>query len=239
MTGFEQVIRDNIPTYYAVDIDKTLIVTFDRRWRHLNISSLPYSNTFTLKYVEGYFYFSSNSYFYKTDSNFNLVSEHNSNVIYRGIYYHSTELFFVAASGTQEIHVFDKNCVFKSSLSTRERNFFPYAVNYLHGDFYVGNNNEYGYEPDTKVVVLKKSILRFVTSIWQVDCGGSSRVVSITFDSQGFMLLACEATHKVVLYDTNGNYLNSLQTSQYPYHTAIDYDGRLVIVTGQSLDIYY
>ena len=71
---------------------------------------------------------------------------------------------------------------------------------------------------------LKKEYCTFFYTKWQVDCGCSSRVVSITFDSQGFMLLAFEATHKVVLYDTNGNYLNSLQTSQNPYHTAIDYD---------------
>ena len=240
MTGFEQVVRDNIPTYYVVDLSQTSrVVTFNRNWRYQNKSSLPYAITFAIKYVNGYFYFSSNDYFYKTDSNFNLISNYNRFwASYRGIYYHSkSALFFVSPSSLNEIHVFDTNCGLQASISTP--NFKPYAINNLHGNFYVGQNVEDGRGQEPRMAVLKKDMILRITSKWNINCGTESRVVSITFDSLGFMLVSCEATNKILLYDTNGNYLNSLQTLSTPYATAIDHNGRLVIMTGNSLDIYY
>jgi hypothetical protein len=66
-------------------------------------------------------------------------------------------------------------------------------------------------------------------------------VISLTFDSFGYMANTCYLDNSIILTDYNGNnYLNrKIATSQQPYISKIDASGRFVVTTRYSLDIYY
>ena len=59
-------------------------------------------------------------------------------------------------------------------------------------------------------------------------------------DSFGYMAISCSDSKLITVYDLNGNYMNTkISTSLTPYITSIDSNGRYVIMTMYSLDIYY
>ena len=77
-------------------------------------------------------------------------------------------------------------------------------------------------------------IKNFTISICSPD-----QIVSTAFDSLCLMAVSCEYANTVALCDNNGNYLNEyLNISSPPYVTGIDLNGRFVVMTRYSLDIY-
>ena len=68
-----------------------------------------------------------------------------------------------------------------------------------------------------------------------------TRVISLTFDSFGYIANTCYLDNSIILIDYNGNnYLNrKIATSQHSFISKIDASGRFIVMTGYSLDIYY
>jgi hypothetical protein len=90
------------------------IVQFNQDWNYQKYYNLTYGNSFSLKFINGYFYFSANYYFYKTDINFNLnASYNNPNAYYRSIYYDSSSGLFYVCTGNYPLSVFDTNSNFQ------------------------------------------------------------------------------------------------------------------------------
>ena len=237
LTGFDQVVMNGIPTYYTVDFDYAInrVVTFDQYWNYQNYSSLPFAATYTTKYVNGYFYFTADSYFYKTDMTFKTASNYyrSSNVFYRQMYYDSTSSkFYVAPCGLQVIQVFDTNCSLVHNISLG--NNYPYGLNYFNGSFYIGTKS------GNQILVLKNGIITDQFHVTLCSIASLWGVISITFDSYGYMAITCFTDNRIVLTDSNGiNYNKFLYTSSRPYISQIDATGRFVLMTSQSLDIYY
>ena len=234
LTGFEQTVTNGISTYYAVEYSQlSPIVIFNEFWVYLYYQNLPFSYTYTTKYVGGYFYFSSNDYFYKTYSNFALLSSYkNAGAAYRQFFYDSvSSKFYVAPFNFPRIDVFDTSCTLLQSISLGNR--LPFGLVALNGIVYatVLNSNQ--------VLVIKDGLISKYFTVTQ--CAITQYAIfSITVDSFGYLAFACFGSNLNVVYDLNGNYMNgSIPTSAYPSISAIDTRGRFVLMTKSSLDIYY
>ena len=91
-----------------------------------------------MRYVNNYFYISSNSYFFQMNSNFNLIatSAAVSNCMYRQFYYDdSTSLFYVVQEFIYRVDVYNANCKLQSTISL---NYNLYSINSFNGNLYVG-----------------------------------------------------------------------------------------------------
>ena len=240
LTGVEQVVTGGVVTYYVIDYGTSRVITYDQYWNYQNYSNLLFSGTYTTKYV--YFYFTADSYcyFYKTDVTFKVALNNytKAGVTYRQMYYDSnSSKFYIAPTRLQVIQVFDTNCSLVENISLG--NDYPYGLNYFNGKLYVGTmyNSYYGIN---QIVVLQNGIIknRFnvslcsIVSIWGV--------ISITFDSYGYMANSCYSNNTIILTDSNGvNYNKYIKTASQPFISQIDASGRFVLMTSQSLDIYY
>ena len=235
LMGYEKTEINGIATYYAIDypLVPSRIVMFNQYWIYKDYQNLPFYNTYTTKYVNGYFYFSSDNYFYKTNSNFSLLNFYkNTSAHYHQFVYDTAgSKFYVAPESYSQIDVFDLSCSLLQSINLGSKQ--PYGLAAFNGNLYIGVLNS------NQVLVMQSgSIIRYFTVN---QCSISKyQIISITVDSFGYLAITCAASNLVVVYDSNGNYMNaSISTSFIPYITAIDANGRLVIMTTQSLNIYY
>ena len=234
LTGFEQVVTNGISTYYAIEFSQpSVIVIFNQFWIYQYSQPLPFNYTYAAKYVGGYFYFSSDNYFYKTYSNFALLSSYKTaGAAYRQLFYDSaTSKFYVAPFTFPRIDVFDTSCTLLQSISLGTR--VPFGVVAFNGSIYATDLNS------NQVLVIKDGLVSRNFFINQCDSTQFS-LFSITVDLFGNLAFACNANNLSVVYDSNGNYTYaSKQTSAYPSISAIDTHGRFVMITKLSLDIYY
>ena len=233
LTGFEQIVTNGVSTYYAIVYATSRIVTFNQFWIYQGYRSLPYSNTYTAKWVDGYFYFSSDNYFYKTYSNYAVIKYYqNTKAFYREFFYDSSSSkFYVAPYNLPRIDVFDISCSLIQSISLGNQQ--PYALVGFNRNLYASvlNNNQ--------VLVIQDGLVTKYFTVNQCPIA-KSQISSITVDSFGYLAMSCFASNQVVVYDSNGNYMNtSTSTSPNPYITAIDSKGRFVLMSSTSLDIYY
>ena len=231
-TGFEQVINDGIPTYYIVDYSKSSIAVFNQYWICQSYQYLPYPSTYTTRYVGGYFYFGSNDYFYKTNTNYAVVKSYYFDwIYYRQFFYDSTvSKFFAAAQYTTGVDVFDTNCNYLQTIDFLNLNRQgTYGLASFNGYYYVGDTK------NNKIYVIKNGLIS--SSFYVSQC--PLIIYSITFDSNGYMVVSCTDANYLAVYYLNGVYTSGITTSYNPYMTAIDYYGRFIIVTQNSVDIYY
>ena len=231
LTGFEQVVTNGAATYYAIDFGSSpsRIVTYNQFWIYQGYQSLPCPNTYTVKYVGGYFYFSSDFYFYKTNSSFSVINYfYKSDAYFRQIVYdQSSSKFYVSTSvypPVYQIYAFDSSCSPLPSINLMGKVFGLAAFD---GRMYASTGG-------TQIGILLNGQYNNYFSVYP-----HSNIASITFDSFGYMAISCD-DNKVVVYDRNGNYMQrTVTTLNSPYVTAIDSNGRFVIMTKYSLDIYY
>ena len=114
-----------------------------------------------------------------------------------------------------------------------------FGLNFFNGQLYVGtlNNGSIGI---SQIFVLQNGTIsnRFDVSLCSiVNIWG---IISITFDSHGFMANTCFSHNTIIITDSNGtNYNKFINTSPHPYISQIDASGRFVVITMYSLDIYY
>jgi hypothetical protein len=239
LTGIEMVVTNSIPTYYTLDYAISRVTTFDQYWNYQTYNNLPFPYSYDLKCVNGYFYITSNSYFYKTDLSFTVVCKYlHTNAMYRQMYYDSTSsLFYTAPVYLQVIQVFDTNCALVQNISLGID--YPYGLNYFQGKMYVGTqyNSVYG---SNQIVVLENGIIKNRFNVTLCSIVSIWGLLSINIDAFGYMANTCYSNNTIILTDYNGNNLNNyITTSIYPYISRIDASGRFVIMTGLSLDIYY
>ena len=231
LTGFEQVLTNGITTYYALDFGGSRVVTFDQYWNFQNYSITPYIYSYSLKYVNGYFYFTANDYFYKTDMNFKVNSTYQpgSFVGYRQMYFDSTtSLFWVAPFKIQSLQIFDTNCRLNNSISLGLN---PYGLNYFNGNFYVSTTANY-------ILVVSKATLQ-VSSPYNCLCS-QNWLFHVTIDLFGFMVISA-ANGALCLFNTSSvtyTYQYFAPSSQ-PYASSVDASGRYVVMATSSLYIYY
>ena len=234
LTGIEQVVTNGVATYYAIDLASiSRIVTFNQFWIYQGYQNLPYPYTYTTLYVGGYFYFSSNDYFYKTYSNFNVINYYQNSGGYRQIVYDSISSKFYVATYTTfaRIDIFDTSCSLLQSINLGSK--FPYGLAIFNGSIYAG------IFMSNQVIVIQNGLVSKYFTVNQFLVSQSS-MTSITVDAFGYLTLSCELCNLLVVYDANGNYMNaSIPTSPGSYISAIDADGRFVVMTSKSLDIYY
>ena len=230
LTCFEQVVTDGIAKYYIIDYGDSRIVTFNDYWEHQNNQNLPHSGTFTIKYVSEYFYFSSNSYFYKTDSNFSVIDSYQmTNALYRQFIFDSnSSKFYLPSYKFNQIDIFNTSC---SLLQSIVLSIQPYSLSHYNGALYAGDYSS------NKIVVIHNDT---VTNYFEVtEC--TKFMSGISVDSFGHFAVTCSDNQLITIYDSNGNYMNTqISTySQYPRVTSIDSNGRYVIISEKWLDIYY
>ena len=145
LTGFEQVVTNGVPTYYAIDFGQNApfisrIVIFNQFWIYQGYHDLPYYATYTTKYVGGFFYFSSASYFYKTNTNFEVINYYQDNAYYKQFFYDSTvSKFYVASQAYPRIDVFDTFCSRLQSISLGSN--LPYGLASYNANIYAGIQN--------------------------------------------------------------------------------------------------
>ena len=234
LTGFEQIVTNGVSTYYAIDDAPTShIVTFNQFWIYQGYQNLPYPYAYTTKYVGGYFYFSSNDFFYKTYSNFLVINYYQSTgAAYRQFDYDSvSSKFYVAAANFPRIDIFDTSCSLLQSINLGSKQLHGLAL--FNGSIYGGVINS------NQVIVIQNGLVSKYFTVNQCSVSQDS-IFSITVDIFGYFALTCLLSKLIVVYDSNGNYMNaSIPTSTYPYVSAIDTSGRFVLMTYKSLDIYY
>ena len=184
-----------------------------------------------MRYVNNYFYISSNSYFFQMNSNFNLIatSAAVSNCMYRQFYYDdSTSLFYVVQEFIYRVDVYNANCKLQSTISL---NYNLYSINSFNGNLYVGTwtgqvlvvqNNVF-----TKNYIISQCSNMFITGIY-VD------------SSTGQMILDCNGNSNLILYDYNGNYLNhAISIPGNAFMSFVDSKGRLITMAANQLVFYY
>ena len=234
LTGFEQIVTNGVSTYYTIDNAQTShIVTFNQFWIYQGYQNLPYPATYTTKYVGGYFYFSSENYFYKTYSNFVVINYYQSNgAIYSQFVYDSaSSKFYVAAANFPRIDIFDTSCSLLQSINLESKQ--PYGLAFFNGSIYAGVLNS------NQVIVIQNGLVSKYFTVNQCPVSHYS-ILSFTVDTFGYFALTCYSSNIIVVYDSNGNYMNAfIPTSPFPITSAIDADKRFVIMTSKSLDIYY
>jgi hypothetical protein len=98
------------------------------------------------------------------------------------------------------------------------------------GNLYVGTFN------NNKVLVLKNE--EITKSYTISDC--ASIISGITIDKNGYMAISCYGSASLFVYDNNGKNMNvSMHTPPFPYLSAIDSMGRLIMTSGMEFSIYY
>ena len=233
LSGFEQVVRNGSITYYAFDYNVPCIVIFNQYWIYQTYKILPFNYTHTGKYIDGYFYLTSDRYFYKTDLNFTVLNFYQfAAANYKQLFYDSaSSKFYAGPSGLKRIDIFNTSCSLLQSINLISYN--PYGLAFFNGFMYVGVVNS------TQILVLQNGGI--INSISVNECTFAlNQIVSINFDSYGYMAVSCAISNLVSLYDNNNKYTNyTITTSTLPYATAVDLIGRLIIITRFSLDIYY
>jgi hypothetical protein len=224
--GYEEVVTNGIPTFYAVDIITSRVVKFDSNWNYQAYRDLPHPRSYTLKYINGYFYFSADNYFYKTSTSFDLINSDNyQNANYRQFAYDSSNaLFYVAAGGLSQLNVYNTNAYFLRSISLPYK---PYSVFiYYNIIIYIGfsNNKQIAY-----FRLSDSTNINYLTGVCSITVSLVIELVS------GLLVASCEDTNIVKLVDT-GSYI---QYSLHPYIVAVDTYKRMIINTQSSIDIYY
>ena len=239
LSGFEKIFDNGIATYFAINYNfaTSHIVKFNQNWIYLNYYNLTYNGTHSTKYVGGFFYFSSNDFFYKTDSSFVLInSNHKIGAGYRQSAYDlSSSKFYVAAYWIHKIDVFDTSCSLLQSINLNDNK--PFGLALYNGYIYAGILQNSTINND-QIIVLKNGIVTKKLTVRH--CIPSRGISSITVDSFGYMAISCGTI--VTLYDSNINEheMNfNISTSESPRTTAIDSNGRFIVMAQKTLDIYY
>ena len=229
LTGFEQVVTDGKATYYAIDYGNSRIITYNHYWEYQSYQKLPYRFTNGVKYVAGYFYFSANDYFYKTDSRFAKINEYKKAYAnYRQCVFDSkNSKFYVPSRNFKRIDVFDRSCSFLEFINLRIQE--PSALAIYNSIIYVGLFKS------NQVLVIENSLIAKSFTVDQY-----AEQMGISVDSFGYLAIVCYASQLIAVYDSNGNYTNTqISTSRFPHTVSTDASGRLVVMTARSLDIYY
>ena len=234
LTGFEQVVTNDLVTYYAIDHENSRIVTFDQYWVYQGYQSLPYPLPFSTKYVDGCFYFSSTDYFYKTKANFDVAKYYqNLGAFYRHFAHDSSNLkFYVAPSAANRIDVLDTSCLLLQSIKLDDK---PYAVAFNNGNLFVG------YVVKNEILVVKNGFITKNLTILHCQCYTCVRQInSIKIDLFGYLVVTCHDSKITSIYDSNGIYMNAqISTENRPFLVEMDTRGRVVIAQAKSLDILY
>ena len=233
LTGFEQIVNIyGVATYYLIDYNSYRVVIFDKNWNYQTFIGLPgFSNPYDLKSVGVYFFISSNSYFYRTDSSFNYQTNYAwGNAYYRQIYYDMPNVkLYVSAYNINQIYVFSPTCSLLQQISL---SFSVYGLNYFNGYLY-GSMTSFN-----QVAIITNGV---VLSRFSVPLCTTNSIQSIGADSFGYFALGCPSNNKIFVYDYNGIYQNVSLTSTATvlFNTHIDASGRYVVMNGFYLDIYY
>ena len=232
-SGFEEVVVDGTSKYYVVDYIKSRIVTFDQSWVFSSFCNLPHNLTHSTKYVDGSFYFASDDYFYKTNSNFSEIRNfYRMSSVYREIVFDlSSSKFYVASRNLNYIHVFDKSC---SLLQTIQFDFKPSGLALKNSNLFVGNFYNY-----SSILVLNSVLNGSVDKTIRIS-DFLIGITSITIDSFGYMALSFPRNNFFQLYDWNGTDMNTeITASSAKCIVVVDSNHRLIIVSAHSIDIYY
>ena len=236
LNAFEQIIDGDNATYYLVDNKLNLILVFNDNWRFLYSSVSPYPLVFSLKYVTitGHLYFSSESYLFETDLNFNVLNSFFYDQIWFRHITINNGLLWVASRGLSSLYCFDPKNISQPLFFT---NFVDLpgsiaAPLISNGFLYIG-----GIDPVVYIVDISKKSLNTTFFISKYCFGGL--ISHILFDSYGNMALSCSANNYFVLYNKYGEFLNfQFATTGASIASAIDSKGRYIILDSY-IEIYY
>ena len=226
ITGFEEVVTNGVSKFYLLDnYGYSRIIIFNQYWIYQSHQNLPFSSTESLKYVEGYFYFTSSYYFYKTNSTYSAINYYQGSGYQQLIYDSDSSIFYVANYAYSRIDVFDTFC---SPLLTIN---LEISGSYGLAAF---NGNIYASDTSGNAVILQNGLAIKYFNLNQ--CSSNS----ITADSSGYLAFKCSNYNQILIYDSNGKYMNtSISTLSSPLYAAIDSKGRFIVLTSNSLDIYF
>ena len=227
-------MTNDIERYYAIDHTLSRIVTFNQNWVYQGYQSSPYPNPYMTKYVDGYFYFSSNYYFYKTKSNLDVVNYYqNFAAHYRQFAYDpSKSKFYVAPSHLNRIDVFETSCLLLQSIKLDDK---PYGLAFYDGNIFVANAHK------NQILLVQNGLIKKNITIEHCQCPTCGRQInSIKVESFGYLVIICYDSKIISIYDLNGIYMNAkISTSTHLYIVEMDTRGRVVVIESKSLDIFY
>ena len=204
ITGFEQVVTKSIPTYYVVDYSTQRVIQFDQFWNHQKFYGLPYQS-WSIKYVNGYFYIPAGKYLNKTDRNFNIIASYNSDANFRSIYYDSSSALFYVTGDTRGVSVFDTSCFRQRLLYVL--GYTPLnALSYFNDNLYIDSTNSLILISKTAGVSINSIFYNTLISQYKTVC--STSITSLTIDLDGYMAVGCNNPSfdgTIALYSTNND----------------------------------
>ena len=127
----------------------------------------------------------------------------------------------MTAANLFRIDIFDTSCSLLQSIHLGSKQ--PHGLAIFNGNIYAGVLNS------NQVIVIQNGLVSKYFTVNQFDNNNS--ILSITVDAFGYFALTCLNINRIVVYDSNVNYMNAfIPTLSLPYISAIDADGRFVIM---------
>lgn len=233
LTGFEQFINSSTTIYYLFDWGNGRGVIYNNQWVYQSYASLV-ANSYTAKCVGNFLYISSDTYFYKANTNLNIIQYSSYyGAGFRAISYDSSSgYFYITSQGQFYLNVFNMNLA-RVSVISMSSSYDTYGLLQYNGLLYVGSCY---YLPQNVFVFQSNVLVRsFILNACSSDC-----IASFLVDYTGQMIIGCNTQNYLALYDSNGNYQNiKIGTTYNPFVTAVDSQGRFIVATMFELQIYY
>jgi hypothetical protein len=223
--SFATVCNFNI-SYYVMHYAYSRIIKFDKDWNFIKYSIISYNN-FMIVLVDNNvkrLFISSDNGMTEIDENLNLVKSVSVSGWNYGLYFNSTSVQLLVASGSYAIiNVFNLNLTLIGNITV------PYTNNYIieyNGLLYVSSQLSY-------MMVLENQIFHHS---FPTLC---SYIRNFAIDQNGILAITCH-TGVIHLYTTNGTYTGQSWQSPVFYPESINFDisGNLVISNYYGLYIF-
>jgi hypothetical protein len=230
--SFGIVCNSNI-SYYVMHNGNSRIIKFDKDWNFIKYSSIS-SNYFMTNLVDNNvkrLFISSNSRLTELDENLNPVKSVSVTGSNLGLYFNSTSVQLLVASGSYAIiNVFNLNLTLIGNISV------PYTNNYIleyNGLLYVSSQLSY-------MMVLENQIFHHSFSTL------CSSIRNFAIDQNGILAISCSNSYwfdlfgLIYLYNINGTYTGQSWPSPIYSLNSIKFDnnGNLVISNQYGLYIF-
>ncbi len=219
------VCNSNI-SFYVMQFGYSRIIKFDKDWNLIKYSSI--SNYFMITLVDNNvkrLFISRYNGLTEIDENLNLIKSVTVPGNNYGLYFNSTSVQLLVASGSYEIiNVFDLNLTLIGNITV------PYTNNYIleyNGLLYVSSQLSY-------IMVLENQIFNHSFSTY------CYYIRNFAIDQNGILAISCSYNNIIYLYTSNGTYTGQSWQSPVYYPNSINFDsnGNLVISNYYGLYIF-
>jgi hypothetical protein len=215
-------------TYNFLDNSDSKVIIFNENFTYIGFKN--FTNPAYMVVIRDTFYITGNTRVYKTDSNFNILTQYSATGTpsYRGIYHNSSNnLIYVVAVKLNLIQIFNSNLTFNDSISTQS--FVPYAITSYNNQLYIGTGNG-------SIIIIEN---KMIVNSFNACAGNIASINCVLIDQYGEIATTCSSS-KVYFYNSNRNYMNkSISTASYPRFITFDSLNRFHIISYFQISIYF